>query len=240
MGSIKRMKTCVFTAVSQSFLPGFHAMMNSILTHTKNFDQEVIVLDIDLDDDSRDECLFTYHNCRFVKPDITKYQKLPKHTPALKSAFFKLEAFKIASQYDKLILIDSDIVFVRPINALLATKPVKDVLMCYHATHDEYNSGLIVFGKLPNTIYRSIINFMRTLDEANLADQTIIMEAIQAKLLSVNKLSCRWNVTKRHLRNDPPKHRFYAGLHFVGLKPWEGGEEGYEKIEKIWWRYAKR
>jgi lipopolysaccharide biosynthesis glycosyltransferase len=222
----------ICTAISKDFIPGFRALVNSIKMHTKGFDGEFLCLDIDLDEADRKTCQ-EICKCQFINPARNNYQKLPPHAPALRNAFFKLDFFKEAQRYDKLLLVDSDIIFLDSIQELLDHKPVAEVELVYHASHQEYNTGLILFNRLPITTYRQMIKLMSEMRDAHLADQTVIMKAIQKNIFSFRRLPSKWNTTKRHALQRQGQPRDYTGLHFVGKKPWKGGEEGYEDLEEV-------
>jgi len=210
--------------------------MNSIQMHTKGFDETMLCLDIDLTEKDRNLCLKTYPRCQFIQPDRSKYRQLPKHTPPLKNAFFKLEIFRLVCSYDRLLFIDSDMVFVDSIQPLLDMKLRTEAGFVYHASHREYNSGLILLNKLKPTVYDKIIKLMSTMKRAHLADQTVLMQAIRRKCFTLTRLPMKWNTTKRLAK----RNRDYIGLHFVGKKPWLGGERGYEEFEEVWHKYLAR
>ena len=229
---------CICAAVSKDFLPGFRAMVNSITIHTKDFAETLLCLDIDLKEEHRSQCRKIYPQCQFIKPDKSQYQRLPKHTRPLRNAFFKLECFKIAQGYEQMLFIDSDIIFLDSIQELLDTKPTSNVGLSFHTACREYNTGLILFDKLPTIIYDKVIELLQTMKNAHLADQTVIMTAIKKNIFSVSRLPRKWNTTKRQAKKRKGKPRNYVGLHFVGKKPWKGGEKGYEDFEELWRKYA--
>jgi len=230
---------CVCTVISKDFIPGFRAMVNSIKMHTKGFDENFLCLDIDLGEDDRKLCKEIYHKCQFVQPDKDNYRVLPPHTRPLKNAFFKLEFFKIAQRYDRMIFIDSDMIFLNSIQELLNMKPRANLGLAFHTSHQEYNTGLILFDRLPPIIYKRIMDLLHTIEKAHLADQGVIMEAIKKNLFSVNRLPWKWNTTKRQAKQYKGRPRDYIGLHFVGKKPWKGGEDGYKDLEDIWHKYSE-
>lgn len=226
----------IVVALTNDFVVGFKAMLNSVLLHTPNFNETIICLDIGLTEYSRQECLKLYFNIHFVKPDLENYINLPSHLKPLKNAFYKLEIFKMAQDYDRLLFIDSDIIFIDSIQDLLDMSPKEELTICYHQVNGSYNSGLFVLNKLSDKIYPYAISLLNSTQHANLADQTIITELIKNNIITTNILSNKWNTTKRHIKNNQKK--CYIGIHFVGAKPWNGGEKGYEEIEKIWLKYS--
>jgi hypothetical protein len=126
-------------------------------------------------------------------------------------------------------------VFTDSIAPLLKQQSSANLSAVHHPKHHQYNTGLMLLPKLGREPYRRIIGLVKTMKKAWLADQSVIIQAIADKAISVSKLEAKWNVTKRQARNEGKR---YVGLHFVGKKPWNGGEKGYEKIEQVWHKYA--
>lgn len=229
----KMKKACCIT-LNPAFAPGFQATINSILYHTKSFDEKILCIDLGLSENDKKDCLNVYNNIEFKEPIKENYKKLPTHTPPLTNAFYKLEIFKFASEYDRLLFFDCDIVFVDSIQPLLDIIP-NTARLTYHKSQKEFNTGLILLPKLNPNVYRKIINLVKTTKRAWLADQPIINTAIKKDILKTNKLNIKWNVTKRNAK----KTKDYIGLHFVGKKPWKSGDPDYRELEKIWHRYYK-
>jgi hypothetical protein len=53
------------------------------------------------------------------------------------------------------------------------------------------------------------------------------------------KLDIKYNAGKR-IYSETPDHWAaidHHVIHFVGIKPWLGGEVGYEELETIWFKY---
>lgn len=229
-------KTCIATVVNKRFVPGFRAMMNSVLTHTKNLSERVICVDLDLEQEDHQACKEIYSNINFVKPHMDNYTKLPEHAKALKCAFYKLDLFKLARDYDRMLFLDSDMVFVQSIQPLLDLIPEVDMSLCYHKGARQYNTGLMLFGKLEHKVYDKIIQLLKKMKRAWLADQSVITQAMKNQTFTSDHLPHKWNMTKRDVLKK--KKTDYIGLHYVGKKPWLGGEKGYAKIEKIWHEYS--
>jgi lipopolysaccharide biosynthesis glycosyltransferase len=223
-------------ALNSEFMPGYKAMMNSILRHTDNFSEHILCLDLDLTEEDRSVCRDIYEGIEFIKPLYENYKRLPTHAPALKNAFYKLEVFRLAQNYDRLLFLDCDIVFVESIDPLLNKRTPAQFAAAYHPKFNQFNTGVMLLSRLDDKPYRGVMSLVRTMKKAWLGDQTVIHIAIGKKMFSVSRIPRRWNVTKRQVLHDNVP---YAGLHFVAKKPWLGGEKGYERIEKVWHKYAK-
>ena len=229
------MKKTLLTLLSKSFLPGFKATLNSILKNTIDFNEQIICLDMDLDDEDRAFCTNLYGNLIFETPIKENYGYTPISAVALKNSFYKLECFRIARNYDYCLMFDSDMVFIKSIKELIDIKPKHDLMLAYHPEYKEFNSGLLILNNIGLCKYQVLIDFMKSMKNAHLGDQTVITQAISKGKLRVSNLDNKWNTTKRQVKLF--SHTDYVGLHFVGKKPWNGGEAGYEKIESIWHQY---
>ncbi len=229
---------CVCVVLDKPFMIGFKAMINSILRHTEGFDEKILCIDIDLDESDRESCKEIYSNIQFVQPILENYNKLPKHAPALKNAFFKLEIFRLAKTYDRILYVDTDIIFVKSIQPLLDMPLRTELTICYHPKYKEHNTGLMLLPKLSEKPYDSMMDALKSMKRAWLGDQAVINKLIRKKLLSVTQLNRKWNTTKRQIVDGRIKN--YFGIHMVGKKPWNGGEGGrYKTLEDLWWEYAK-
>ena len=232
------MKKCLVVVITQSVVIGFKALINSIRAHTKDFNEPVVCVNINLEDKDIEECQDIYSNISFVQPIQEKYNKLPKHAPALKNAFFKLELFRMAQDYDHILYVDTDIIFVKSIQPLLDMPLSTELTLCYHPRYKEYNTGVMLLPKLSHKPYEHMMDALKTMRRAWLGDQSVVNKVINKKLLSVTQLNRKWNTTKRQIVDGRIKN--YCGVHFVGRKPFNGGEGGrYKTLEDLWWEYAK-
>lgn len=230
------MRTALAVVVNHEFVIGYKAMLNSVLTHTQGFDLPVVCVDLDLTEDDRQEMLALYPETSFAKPIEANYNKLPSHAKALRNAFYKVEVLRIAQKYERTVFVDCDIVFIDSIYGLLMTDMRSDIAVCpIIGRPHEVNTGVMVFRKLAPDRYQKVIDMMKLMKRAHLADQPVIINAITKRILSYQKLHNKWNTTKREAKKG---RKGFIGLHFVGKKPWNGGEPGYEHLEKIWQKYS--
>ena len=221
----------ICTALTIDFIPGYQALITSIRTHTTSFNEPVSIIDIDGIDRRAVEAI--YPNCSFIDPIKTNYLDLSAHRPALRNAFCKLEAFRIASN-QRLLFIDSDIIFIESIRPLLELQTNADVSLAYHAKWDAWNTGVMVIEAKAK--YQDLIELMRAMDSAEFADQSVIERAIKQNVIKVAPLDNRWNATKRQIKDGLTD---YASIHFVSKsKPWIGNDPGFADLEKVWWRYV--
>ena len=145
--------------------------------------------------------------------------------------YTKLHAFGY-SEYDRVIFIDSDVIVVKSIDHLF--KDVKtDFAACAQTPYFEhvFNSGMMVF-KPSKVLFEDLMAKKDVLSSIDGSDQGFLNEYFK----EWEKLDIKYNAGKRIFSDrrkqwDQMDHHV---IHFVGDKPWLGGEKGYEELEALW------
>jgi lipopolysaccharide biosynthesis glycosyltransferase len=231
------MSMCMTVVLDKKFLPGFQALMNSIKKHTPKFGLPIVCWSINLEEKDKDFCRSIYANIEFRKPDKQQYTKRPSSLPHLKDSYYKFETYKLVNEFDQVLFIDCDIVFISSIADLITTQTTSDLAICYHGKPwNQHNTGLFILRKSTDDIYNKLIQLMSKTGSSFLGDQTLMETAIKKNILSHELLDSDWNVTKRQIQDNG--YKGYRSIHFVAKKPWEpGGDPAYKQLEKIWWNY---
>jgi len=227
--------------LDNKYIPGYKAMISSIISHTENFDIPVICWNIDLTKENVSYCKSIYGNIEFRDTDKSKYAVRPNSIPHLKDSFYKFETFRLAKEFNHTLFIDCDIVFLTSIQELLNTKISNKLGICFHGSPwNQYNTGLYIINKDDNlSLYNTCIKKMTSVKNSPLGDQSMIDEDIRKGKLKVDKIPHKWNTTKRQIKDQ--KQQNYNSIHFVSKKPWEGdGDKAYKELEEIWWNYYKK
>jgi lipopolysaccharide biosynthesis glycosyltransferase len=239
------MKTCMFTTLNQNFMIAFKPFMRSFLKHNQWFNLKFFILDLDLDEVDRKECLKEYDKIEFIKPKYDNYKNVNFYVTAdkLKSTYYKLDAFSLYNY--RVISIDLD---------MIITGSMKEVFNCdsefaacrsYRINEDrlgdDINSGLFVANNLTEKKYNCLLKIAER--GHKMPDQATIN--IYHKGVEIQHLPKKYNCEKRMWisENEEIKDiiKDYVVVHYVGQKPWElikrDHESKYENLEKIWWEY---
>ena len=126
------MKRCFAVVMDKKVKLGYRALMNSLLRHTTDFSESVVCLSIDLDTNDQQDIQEIYDDVQFIDVTHKNYKKLPTHAPALRKAFYKLDLFKLAREYERITYVDTDIIFLKSIRPLLDAHINEEIGVCYH------------------------------------------------------------------------------------------------------------
>ena len=145
--------------------------------------------------------------------------------------YTKLHAFGY-SEYDRVIFIDSDVIVIKSIDHLF--KDVKtDFAACAQTPYFEhvFNSGMMVF-KPSKVLFEDLMAQKDVLSSIDGSDQGFLNEYFK----EWEKLDIKYNAGKRIFsdRREQWDQMDHHVIHFVGDKPWLGGEKGYEELEALW------
>jgi len=238
---ILKMIDAITIVLDNKYIPGYKAMIKSILAHTDGFNLPIICWDLGLTEDNLNQCKLVYQNIEFRKPDKSQYTVRPKSIPHLKDSYYKYETFRLSKEFNHTLFIDCDIIFLASIKDLLNIKITKPLGICWHGKPwNMYNTGLYIINKDPDQkLYKRFLGKMKTTANSPLGDQTIIDVDIKQGKTQVDKIDHKWNTTKRQIKDQ--KQQNYNSIHFVSKKPWEGdGDKAYKELEDIWWNYYKK
>lgn len=148
--------------------------------------------------------------------------------------YTKLHIFGF-TQYDKIIFLDSDLIVIKSIDHLF--DEVEDdfaACACTPYWEDVFNSGVMVI-KPDKSTFRDLMIKKNILPTYDGSDQGFLNSYFK----DWKKLDIKYNAGKRIYSETPDQWAKidHHVIHFVGDKPWLGGEEGYEGLEAIWFRY---
>ena len=241
-------KTCFFTILTESFVEMFEIFYDSVLYFNSWCTIDFVILDIDLKESTKIKLQEKYSSIKFIKIknyDIYKSINLYQAADKLKVTIYKLEAFNIRD-YDRVILIDADILCIGDISGLIYEKR-EGILgcRCYfeksNSISDQINSGVVLITKeyLNDTTFENLIRSSNKCKTLSLPDQKIINHFFANK---IKYLAKKYNIEKRFVFNKNNKYIIPFSdvrlLHFVGAKPndlyKDEKELKYDNVEKLW------
>lgn len=168
------------------------------------------------------------------------------YKPKWLEAFVKLQCWTL-TEHDKVCWIDSDTLQLRNADELLSV-PVRPHGIACAVDHEVFpepsdrvrlrmiQTGVFVLRPSMET-YRMVTDQLGRLESVDGSDQGFLTSYFaRSSFDEVRFLSSEYNYMKRGLKRDP---RFELSrikiLHFVGNpKPWDGGEPGYERLQRLW------
>lgn len=141
-------------------------------------------------------------------------------------------------EFEKIIYLDSDLIVVKSIDHLFE-EVIEDFAACACTPYweDRFNSGVMVI-RPDKTIFNDMIAKKDTLFTYDGGDQGFLNSYFRSWF----KLDIKYNAGKR-IYSETPDHWAQIDhhvIHFVGGKPWLGGELGYEALEALWFNYFNR
>lgn len=147
--------------------------------------------------------------------------------------YTKLHVFDY-DEYEKIIFIDSDLIFVKSIDHLFQ-EVQSDFAACACTPYweDRFNSGVMVI-RPDKAVFKDMMAQKDTLFTYDGSDQGFL----NTYFPNWQKLDIKYNAGKR-IYSDTPDHWAkidHHVIHFVGDKPWLGGEKGYEDLEHLWFQ----
>lgn len=220
----KNLQHILFTTVlNDHYLPGFIAMMTSILEHSPNFDYEFVVFHNNELSSANQKLLYKlYNKIRFVVPDLEFY--VINNKTDIK--YLSLESFNLKA--DKVICMDSDLVCMRDLQQLVNIEPPPShIAMTKEYNRPAYNSGVVVIQKdlLNEQIYRDLVTFNEsTISDIYGHDQRILNTYFKGKIIPLGK-------THNTLITE------VSNLHFI-YTPWvKGHDEVPSGLLALWQHY---
>ena len=151
--------------------------------------------------------------------------------------YTKLHIFRF-DEYEKIIYLDSDLIVVKSIDHLF-NKVEGSFAACAQTPYREdlFNSGVMVIKPSKHT-FDDLMAQKDILATVDGGDQGFLNEYFK----NWEKLNIKYNAGKRiyseqRAKWDKIDHHV---IHYVGGKPWLGGEKGYEELEKLWFEYYNR
>lgn len=248
MVSQEGMKACLFAIMTEDYFKGFYVTMKSFLYHNPWFDLDFVIIDINLNEETKKKILEIYPKVLFRKPNYGlyeggNYEKLYKKN---KVNQFYLECFNLCD-YGKVVSIDLDLLILGDMRSLFFN--TGDDLYCPKGFSirkkrvlNTCQAGVFVVGKnyINKEIYLKLIEFSK--QGFRYGEQTVINKYFQGQIKWLPK---RYNVEKSMLKIKTKRQLFNdcVVLHFVGLHPWQDHsnckdkDKGYEDLENLWWEW---
>lgn len=245
------MKRCLCTLLDDNFVIGLEVFWKSFIHHNKWFNDDFVILDCGLSEESKEKISSIYDNVIFeeIKRDNYERINMSKTHDKLKNTYYTFEVFRL--DYDRVVFLDMDILVLQDLSELFEYEGAIAGCKAYAAGKDRLsmgiNTGVFVINKgmIPRLTYLDIIEFSK--DGFSMPDQHAINRFFGQQIGYFNK---KYNVEKRMLHSKKYK-RFtkpvnIACLHFVAYKPWQdktgapNRERRYEVFEKLWREWYKK
>lgn len=226
------MTVAVASVCNKAYAPGFSKMARSLRSVVKDC-PPIIQLSPD----------------GFEHPDADETVVVNQYRGFTKSKRYQ-ETFHIFSAldlpYERVVCIDSDMIFLRsPARAWEGASQPFSVCLDddglgprWHGTIERVNSGFMVI--CPQDVDRELLDSIcRSGKSYDGGDQGAVNLYLEQrpdyKILPIRyNLIKRWQIRRPDLLWGWIESGEAIGIHYVGRKPWQGGERGYEKLERIW------
>ncbi len=228
-----------FTLVARDkYVDGAVCLYKSLRDKTK---YPLIAMILEISDESRKRLAGLGIQIRNVEKIESINAGVGENKPRLEDftyTYTKLHVFGY-EEFDKIIFLDSDLIVIKSIDHLFEEVKARfAACACTPYWEDVFNSGVMVI-KPDIRLFRDMISKRNRLSTYDGSDQGFLNSYFK----EWQKLDIKYNAgkrifsQKRELWDQIDKHV----IHFVGGKPWLGGEEGYQDLEKLWFEcYNKR
>jgi lipopolysaccharide biosynthesis glycosyltransferase len=241
-------KVCLVSMVDDNFMMCFIAFIKSLIWSNPKLKRRFILFDVGLSEENKKICLDYYPTIEFRDPLKENYSKVnfEKTVDCLKNTFYKLDAFTLFDM-EKVVFLDLDMLILNDISALFNIEQKYGLagIKAYSKGNDrlrnDINTGVFVINKkfLNRRIYDSLIECAIT--GHSMPDQRVINKTLHNQILFLDK---RYNCEKRMYFSNRylgKLMRDCSVLHFVSQKPYEKNKtsinQGYEKLERVWWHF---
>jgi alpha-N-acetylglucosamine transferase len=148
--------------------------------------------------------------------------------------YTKLHVFNYV-EFDRIIFLDSDLIVIKSIDHLFdQVKSDFAACACTPYWEDVFNSGVMVI-KPDQKTFKDLMAKKDVLSTYDGSDQGFLNSYFR----DWKKLGIKYNAGKRIYSEQREKWEQIDKhvIHFVGDKPWLGGEEGYQELEQLWFEY---
>lgn len=252
------MSILYLTVASDNYIDGVIALYKSIKKQHPDFNNDFKIIYhqkyCPLNQESKQKLLNVYQNFIFQEATLEEFKvtnmkiKHPRFNYACLLSFYAFNQ----PDYDKIVFLDSDLIFIRPFKHLedikadfigVKDKPIKFPInkLVKKDKGMQVNVGLLIIsGKYNNQeTFNQLINIMHSKRRVKLPDQEIINQFFDGKEMIF--LPLEYNRQVREFYPNDKINNFYKNkdvcLHFCGPKPWHGGIPHTSEMEKIWWEY---
>lgn len=230
------------TLLNRKMIIGFKVFLTSFLFHNPWFEDDIVILDLDLKDDEKKELKKWYPKIIFKGIQEKNYKDVDMRKTAdkLKPTYYKLDVFDIEG-YSRLVFIDVDVVILDNISELFSAElegiaAIKGYSEKTDNLRDDINSGVLVITEyyLNKETYNGVVEAAKP--GHSMPDQKVINQYFKGKMQYFNK---SFNVEKRmeHTANFSHVLAKKKIVHFVAGKPWEKNDDEkgkYPAMEAIW------
>jgi len=178
--------------------------------------------------------------CRKVEKIDSIHAGIGNNKPRLTDftyTYTKLHVFGY-EEFDKVIFLDCDLIVVKSIDHLF-DEVEEDFAACDCTPYWDniFNSGVMVI-RPDKKVFADLLVKKDILSSYDGGDQGYLNSYFR----NWKKLDIKYNSGKRIYseQRDRWDQIDKHVIHFVGGKPWLGGEEGYEELEKLWFEYFNK
>lgn len=234
----KMKKYAYFTLVARDkYVDGAICMYKSLRDKTR---YPLIAMVYELTNDAKAKLTAAGIQCRDVEKIDSIHAGIGENKPRLTDftyTYTKLHIFGYET-FDKIIFLDSDLIVVKSIDHLFE-QVTEDFAACAQTPYYEhlFNSGVMVITPKKET-FQDLMEKKDILESVDGSDQGFL----NSYFTNWKKMDIKYNAGKR-IYSDTPEHWKQIDhhvIHFVGGKPWLGGEKGYEALEDLWFRYFSK
>ena len=237
---MRELQRALVTVADKAFLPGLERLDKSINERNSMHGVQKVLISDDIE---------TFRDYRVIKPDVKLLGGIDCRS-RFKKAFYKLLLFGMV-EYDKILFVDSDVLCLGDIQMLLYGYNNMDSYAAkddgvqldnkYNSEFMRINSGVMVVNRImirPD-VFTEIMSIARENISYDGGDQGVINEYLYRNNVSFGYLPQIYNTLKRiyhhHKELWVKIHEDIRLLHYVGAKPWAGGdEENYAELNRLW------
>ncbi|WP_062210103.1 glycosyltransferase [Demequina oxidasica] len=234
-----RTKVALASYVDRNYIEGFEVLVRSLVLSNPWLDLDYVVLYSDLEAPDFARLAPLYPHFTFRKVDtgrFTTYRKGDGSNYLVEKAYYILDVFKPIG-YERVVTLDVDMVVVGDIRHLVETDAEFTAAPQYFDSDGgrKLNSGVMSVGDAYLTAgFASLLDAIGRSGDYELErhDQGVLTAALNG---AYQPLDVKYNLVKRAVRfgGDAPEDTRI--IHYTGkYKPWNGGERGYEQLERAW------
>ena len=229
---------CYCSFVDQAYMPGFLTLLKSLVVNSSDSLFPFVVLHDGLDPRSLKSIAEIYPSVTYKPIDRTPYADFVRGDRGnylVEKAYYILDAFLI-QDYDTVITLDTDMIVLDSIGELANYDTDVCAVPSFYDNPDgiKLNSGLLVLPREARgqQAFDRLCHLGRSGEyELEKHDQGILTAYLDGNF---TRLSESFNFVKRRILSKPVPNQVRI-LHFTGpIKPWSGGDVGYEKAEAHW------
>jgi len=228
-------KFAYFTLVARDkYVNGAICMYKSLRDKTRF---PLIAMTHELSDEGLSQLAAQGIVCRPVEKIESVKAGIGDNKPRLNDFTYTYTKFHVFGyeEFERIIYLDSDLIVIKSIDHLFR-EVTEDFAACACTPYweDRFNSGVMVL-KPDKAVFKDLMAKKDTLYTYDGGDQGFLNSYFR----KWRKLDIKYNAGKR-IYSETPEHWAridHHVIHFVGGKPWLGGEPGYKALEEMWFSY---